>query len=743
MTDKMLRRLSVGAILYLLLIVGVLLWGPLSRTAIAQPAPQGPEETKQSQSVVEQEHKSAPSATPLSGNDQKSPIVLTSDTLTYNSSEDSYEATGAVVLRQADVELRSDKLLWQAATQDAAAQGSVRLNDANTEFYGEQLQYNMSTGQGQIRDGRLFIHNGNFHLAGAQIEKRGQAEYFVKNGSFTTCDGETPDWIFSADEVDLTLGGYVQAKNVWFHIRDIPVFYTPYLSFPVKTERESGFLTPWFGYSNNKGTRVSLAWYQVIDRNMDATVYLDSLSEVGLGKGLEFRYSLANQNNGEALYYDVTGFNETPHLYYMEWQHHGELPGNWRLTADIEYANKKLFFEEFGEVAEDYSRNMTVSTLMLSRNWQKLNLVGYARYIKDLDTDNGETLQSLPELGLGLVSYRLGDTSFYVSMESFATHFWSEDGEDGERLYIKPAVSAVFKPGSWLEIVPQVAFYERLYNADTGDDEKFVPEFTLALSTHMVKNFDVNRKGIDRIQHSIEPKVIYTYVPDESQDDLPFFDRYDRIEHQNAITYALVNRLTARSMAVDGSMTYREFFNLRLSQSYDIDADRENRPGKDHPFSAVRVELDFSPARNISLDFDGLFPVYGDSGPLTLNVGASIHDDKGNAAKIGYSYNDGNDYIYNDENFTGVATDYVKFQLDTSLLKPLYVRFEERYDFEENRELEKVLGLEYRSKCWSVLLTYRNRYQESGDNDQEFMLSFVLSGLGQNQGFGNGFGTVP
>ncbi len=683
------------------------------------------------QPVVKKESEKVASAPPAPKSGQDAPISLVADSMEYNSAEDSYEAKGDVVLRQAGVELKSEELLWQSATQDAAAQGSVLLSDAGTEVSGERLQYNMATGQGQVHDGRVFVREGNFHLAGEQIEKHGQAEYSVKQGSFTTCDGEIPDWKFSASEVDVSLGSYARAKNVWFHIKDVPVLYTPYLMFPVRTERESGLLMPSFGYSNNKGTLASLAWYQVIDTNMDATVYLDYLSEIGLGKGLEYRYALANQNNGEALYYHVTGVSDTPDLYYLEWKHRGNLPGDWHLTADIEYANRKLFFEEFGEVAEDYNRDKTVSTLMLRRNWQKINLVGYARYIKDLEDNNYETLQRLPEFGLGLARYRLGDTPFYAGLESYATRFSRDKGEDGERLYLKPSLSAVFKPGSWLEIVPEVALHERFYNADAEDDEAFVPEFSLALATRMVKSFDVNIWGIDRLQHSIEPKAIYTYVPYESQDELPLFDLYDRIERQNDVAYALVNRLVARSTQTDGSKVYREILNLRLSQSYDIDEDRHNLSGEDQPFSDVRVEMDFRPSPKVSIDVDSQIPVYGKTRVSTLKVGASVKDDRGNAASVQYSYKD--------EDFAGVATDYIKVKLETPILKPVYVRFEERYDFQENRELEKTFGLEYRAKCWSLLMTYRDRYREDGDRDQEFMLTFVLAGLGQDQGFGSAF----
>jgi LPS-assembly protein len=714
--------------------------GPQTKTDLEDESvsetPSGPVED--SLPMADNDHDKTIAATePAPDAGQESPIALVADSLTYDSDEDSYEAKGDVVLRQDEVELKADTLLWQAATQDASAEGAVELEDRDTKVLGSSVQYNMATRQGQIRDGRLFVREGNFHLSGQQIEKQGQFEYSVKEGSFTTCDGEIPDWKFSADEVDVTVGGYAQAKHVWFHVKDVPILYAPYLSFPVKAERESGLLTPSFGYSNNKGVRASLAWYQVIDRNMDATIYLDYLSEIGLGKGLEYRYALSGNNNGKALYYHVTGLGDLeepyqnedfPDLDYYKWEHRGVLPGDWRLMADIEYTDKKLFFEEFGEVAEDYNRDKTVSTLMLSRNWQKLNLVGHARYIKDLESNNNSTLQRLPELGLGLSRYRLGDTPIYAGLESYATRFWRDEGEDGDRLYLVPSLSASFKPGSWLELVPEVALHERLYNSDAEEDEKFIPEFSITTAARLLKTFELNRWGVETVQHSVEPKVAYTYVPDEDQDKLPLFDLSDRIQDRNDITYALVNRLTARSTAADGSRTYRELLNLRLSQSYNFDETENSRTGKDEPFSDVRVELDFWPSQYFSLSLDSLIPVYGDNSFRALSAGLSANDATGNSISVNYTYNDGD--------FGTVSTDYLDLQLRTPVLRPVYVLFEERYDFKQERELEKVVGLEYRSKCWSLFLTYKNRYREAGDDDQEIMFSFVLSGLGKNGGFG-------
>ncbi len=288
------------------------------QTAELENVSQGDTDKIQPRSVGIEGDQSTPFTATSPDIDREEQVTLVADYLEYNSEQDSYEAKGDVTLRQADVELKSETLLWQSLTQDVAAQGSVSLRDAGTEISGERMQYNVATGQGQIRDGRLFVEEGNFHLAGAQIEKHNQTEYFVESGSFTTCDGEIPDWKFSASEVDVTLGGYARAKNVWFHIKDVPVLYTPYLSFPVMTERESGFLLPTIGHSSTKGTRASVAWYQVIDRHMDATLYLDYFSDIGLGKGIEYRYALAEQNNGKAFYQHVTGISDTPDLLLPE-----------------------------------------------------------------------------------------------------------------------------------------------------------------------------------------------------------------------------------------------------------------------------------------------------------------------------------------------------------------------------------------------------------------------------------------
>ena len=659
------------------------------------------------------------------------PVTLAADQLDYLRDSREFRASGAARLERGTTALDADELRWQDATRDAAARGNVRLVESGGELSGSSLQVNTASGRGLISDGRVLLKENNFHLTGTELERLDQNSYQITDGSFTTCDGDPPDWQFTASDVDVDMGSYATARNVWFEVHDLPLLYLPYLVFPVKSERESGFLLPRAGYSSRKGALLSLAWYEVIDRNLDATLYLDYLSRIGVGKGLEYRYDLGVPGRGRAYAYHVSGIEDTPDSYALDWQHEGMLPGGVRLAADVEYVDRREYFEDFGETADEYNRDQAVSTLLAQRNWGKLNLTGYARYIKDLENDNDATLQRLPEIGVDVPFFRLGDEPVYSRTEMRATNFWREDdsaGDDGQRLFLRQGLSLVLKPGSWLEITPEVAAYARYYHADSGEETDFIPEFAATLSTRLQRVYPFNRWGVDAIQHSIEPQVTYTYIPNEDQDDLPLFDIRDRIMPLNQVGYALVNRLTARFVDADGRRSYREVLNLRLSQIYDIREERDDSLADPEPFSDLRVELKMHPGSGLTLDADALIKVHDQVAFNRLTASVGYSDGRGNGANLGYVYR-------SDE--SGVdPTDYLGVSLDTALLAPLYARVEERYDFNGGGSLETVLGLEYRARCWSLFLTYRDR-----EGEEEVLFGVSLAGLGRVGGFGSSLRT--
>ncbi len=659
-----------------------------------------------------------------------SPVTLEADSLEFDQENSLYQASGRARLEKGGVTLRSDRVEWNDLTGEATAEGNVLLTEPAGEMAGEQLRINLEEQRGRLTKGRVFLREHNFHLTGDEIEKLGEQTYRVTDGTFTTCDGEVPSWKFGARRVDVTLGDNAKARHVVFYLKDVPVLYVPYISYPLKTERESGFLMPRYGYSQTRGTQLSLAYYQVIDRHMDATAYLDYFSSLGVGSGLEYRYILGEDNEGSAQAYYVSGFNDAGDRFAFEWNHLGALPGKVRMAADVEYVSTRDYFEDFGEVAEEFNKDQAQSILYFSRNWSKFNLAGQMKFIRDLEQSNEQTLQRLPEIRFDAIQQRILDSAFFYSLESSYNYFWREEGLKGQRVSVRPALSAVFQPGRVLEIEPELGYRERLYwtsDEGPGFDRQGIFDFSTRVSSQFARVFSLNSGAIGKIRHRIEPEVVYRYTPSKNQEQLPQFDAGDNIGPENTLAYSLINRFAARLEPEGGASVTHEFLYLRLSQEYDIREsrrDRLNPQEKRRPFSDLRTEMILRPTRWSYLDVDVRYDVFGNDGLSRFDALGGVTDGAGNGVSAEYR-------------FTRDLLEYVGATLDTALFKPVYLNYQHRYDFRNDQELEKVLNLEYRAQCWSVYLTLRERLE-----DQEFLLSFSLSGLGRVARFGGSLGSA-
>ncbi len=75
--------------------------------------------------------------------------------------------------------------------------------------------------------------------------------------------------------------GQGAAKNTWLEFKGTPVFYSPYLSFPIDNRRLSGFLAPSFGNTQRGGFSLTAPYYWNIAPNYDATLRPRYLSKRG------------------------------------------------------------------------------------------------------------------------------------------------------------------------------------------------------------------------------------------------------------------------------------------------------------------------------------------------------------------------------------------------------------------------------------------------------------------------------
>ncbi len=641
------------------------------------------------------------------------PVQLEADELSYDRDRDLYRAVGDVTLTRGDFTVSGQSLLWNQQTGEIEAEGDVSLTSPDERLAGRRVYYNLQQGTGVIEDGHFFLRDQNLHIYGRRIERRGEVDYRIYDGTFTTCDGDVPSWKFGASQLDVTLGGYARARNALFYLKNIPSIYFPYMIYPAKTERESGLLIPSVGYSDKRGFQYSGAYYQVLGINQDATLYLDYLSEMGIGKGLEYRYIFGADNAGEARVYhidvdQVDGRAVDEERYAVEWRHDGTLPGRVRLMADAEYVNDNDFFSDFGGIAGEYNKDQVQSNLFLNRHWGRYNLTGQLKYTQDLETEEDTTLQLLPRIVFDTARQKIGESVFYYRFASEYSHFWREEGLRGERLMVRPGLGMTVPLGAYFDLDPELAWRHRYYwglSDDSAADDTGALEASARLSmAALAKDFSGSRGSW---RHSVRPELVYRYVSEDDQEALPVFDAYDRISEANHLEYALVQRLVNRSADSEGGVRVRDVAYLRVGLLHDLRSEASGRR-----FTDLRTELTLTPADWLTLTSDSTFD--SDRGRWhKFAVAATLEDTGENSLTARYRYNRSEDI------------EYAAAILSVAYLKPVYLNYEQRYDVTTDYRLEQRVGVEYRHQCWRVQLALRDR-----EDDRSVMLSFNLSGLG-------------
>ena len=205
--------------------------------------------------------------------DPEQPWIIDADTLRYDENLLEYVAEGNVIIQRAGKTLRADYIRFDNTALTVTANGNVVLTAGDDTFAGSSIDLDLEKETGVLGDGYLYLRENNFHIRGKRIEKIGENTYEVKNASVTTCDGEKPDWSIHGKYLKVTLEGYGVIKNATMKVKDVPIFYLPYMPFPAKTKRQTGLLLPELGASSRWGYYINQPLFWAISDNTVATFY--------------------------------------------------------------------------------------------------------------------------------------------------------------------------------------------------------------------------------------------------------------------------------------------------------------------------------------------------------------------------------------------------------------------------------------------------------------------------------------
>ena len=197
------------------------------------------------------------------------------------------------------LEIEADSVELDNKNNIATAQGNVLIKMGEDTLQGDKIIFNIENKTGVAYKGKAFYAKNHFYIKGDKIEKTGEQTYFIEQPRATTCDGDSPDWEIAGSEMNVTIEGYGLMKNARLVAKGLPVFYSPFVPFPAKTERQSGFLLPYLSYSREQdGLDIEIPFFWAISPQMDATLYQRYIEKRGFNEGAEFRYYLGNNSFG-------------------------------------------------------------------------------------------------------------------------------------------------------------------------------------------------------------------------------------------------------------------------------------------------------------------------------------------------------------------------------------------------------------------------------------------------------------
>jgi LPS-assembly protein len=521
----------------------------------------------------------------------------------------SWDGEGDVVITYQDVKIKADRAHVNLATNDATLIGHVVIDQGPTRMSGTDARFNIKTKTGSIHNAEADLQP-EFHVIAATISKIAESTYRVWHGVFTSCSVPKPAWSFYTAQSTITLDDYARMKSTSFRWRGVPLLYFPYILWPTKQDRASGFLVPGFGYNSQRGAFLGLTYYWVTGRSTDATTEVDMYSRGAFGIGQEFRWApsaasagvfqgflardpkatvcVAGVLTGQPCNLPDGTFGSYGQQEKTRWKLRlddvsEDLPWDMRGVVSIRDYSDINFLQDFERSFALNSARQIASTAYLTRNSGDDSFNFRTERIETFFSS--DVLQErTPSLEFSHRTARIGHSPLYAALEASFSRLFVNRGiglpHGGYfRGDIHPTLSLPFKTIPWLSITTKVGGRWTGYSDSTDDGQTHFTGTSVArrygeASVSLVgpsfsRIYDFSFGPYVKWKHLIEPRIDYGYVSQvEDPQRLPAFDEIDTVLGQNAITYSLVNRLIAKPGGDAAGASTREVATLQLSQTY-------------------------------------------------------------------------------------------------------------------------------------------------------------------------------
>ncbi|MDX1676536.1 LPS-assembly protein LptD [Arsukibacterium sp.] len=638
--------------------------------------------------------------------------------------------------------------------------------DGGIEYFDSSLKVSASSFIADTNDNTAAISDAHYQFiaqAGRGYAERLQAspaQVRLDQALFTTCPRQDDSWALHASDIKINEGeGWGSASNAIFRIKDIPVLYLPYLTFPVNDQRKTGLLLPKIGSSQLLGLDFELPYYVNLAENYDLTLTPRYMSKRGTQLKSEFRY-LTPAHQGILQLEYLGSDNEKPEnfgsRYLSHLSHRSDFTSNWRGHIDFTDVSDDAYLTELGS---DYT-NQSDTQL-----YREATLAYYGENIDSTIRLQGfeilgnfaEAYKALPEIELSSAKPMPVFSPLEFIWQASYAHFKNDNAviNSANRLHLQPTLRLPFVTPA-LEFTAEASMLYTYYqqqsdlaeaNIDTSV-QRALPKIRLYSRLNLEREYDWF--GEAALQ-TFEPQIQYLYIPYRQQNNIGLYDTtrlqddYHGLFRQNR--FSSIDRINEANQLTVGWTTRfydnidNELFRFSLGQIFFLEdpvetADNltDNQTATDSVLASEMIwhwysKWVFSAAAQYDTDGQQI---------VKSNASLDYRGGENTLLQLNHRYS---------RAVSGLEIQQLGVLGTVPLVKNWQLVASYYRDVTNHRMIDANFGLQYESCCWAVRLVAR-RYivanldtsidnaLQFGELDSGLSLQFVLKGFGDKAGFG-------
>ena len=699
-------------------------------------------------------------------------IFFTADEMETDEKESVIEARGNVVVNRGTMELICDKLWYNQKEDKVVAEGNVKLTEADgSVLYTDKITLLQKMTRAEVDNVKVIMKDQSRIWADKFVKKVNENKQ-MRRASYTACDmceGKSPLWRIDARKVSHDAKGQnINYNDAVVRIKDVPVFYLPFLSHPApEVKRRSGLLMASMGSSSYLGQYLQPIYFWDVSEHTDVVLspYFTTDKDVVFG-GQYRQYFYNGHIKAEGTFMEDDGvYKNEKYKKFKRPEKRGnlfldaryEINDYWVANLDFNYVSDVFYLKDMNLPGDDdpWLTSKLSFERFEGRNYSSIEGYYYKLTSYILKERNSEEyrnrMKSMPTVAPFIEYENISDVNKYGA-------YWKTN----------ISTASVYRDvGEEQQRVSMINSWELPYTSDYGEQYKFVA--SLKSDVYYVDGYKYGGaedydgtlarvfpqvgvewrlplvRATETTRQILEPVIVAAFSPDQDDEVLkiPNADSADA-EFDDANILSL-DRYAGYDRNDDGSrisygLNWSSYGNIMgrtsafIAQSYQLSDSSTfmEAIGEEERLSDYVGRVYASPHKNLDLNYR--FRLDRDSFELNYSeLGVRVGSDIFNVY-TSYIYLQPNQNSY----YLSDKRKELYLSLNTKLTKNWSLGIYDRIDLtDDGGSLEQGGHLTYEDECLKLSFNAKkyNYDNPTFDDDYEFGINFyfkTLGGIGSN-----------